>query len=285
MAPGPSLTRRRFLRKLAKAGGVGAAAAGLYTWLWEPHWVEFVERELGVENLPEELTGTRLAQLTDLHIGPRVSDGYLIETFRQVRELQPELVVYTGDFVSYHTDILSQAARVIRHFPKGTKGTFGVLGNHDYGVNWSQPKMAEQIAAMTEEAGVKILRNEMAEVEGLQIVGLDDLWAKRFDARRGLGELDHGKAALVLSHNPDTADEPVWGNYSGWILSGHTHGGQCKAPFLPPPLLPVRNRRYTAGEFALEGGRRMYICRGVGHLLKVRFNARPEVTVFTLRGA
>ena len=56
------------------------------------------------------------------------------------------------------------------------------------------------------------------------------------------------KPALVLSHNPDTADVPGWLGYEGWILSGHTHGGQCKPPFLPPPLLPVRNRRYTSGE-------------------------------------
>jgi hypothetical protein len=94
--------------------------------------------------------------------------------------------------------------------------------------------------------------------------------------------VEFGRAALVLSHNPDTADEPVWGSYSGWILAGHTHGGQCKPPFLPPPLLPVRNRRYRCGEYSLEGGRRMYISRGVGHLLQVRFNVRPEVTVFHL---
>ena len=47
-------------------------------------------------------------------------------------------------------------------------------------------------------------------------------------------------------------------------------------------MLPVKNRRYTSGEFELTGGRRMYISRGVGHLLRVRFNARPEVTLFTL---
>ena len=74
----------------------------------------------------------------------------------------------------------------------------------------------------------------------------------------------------------------MWGHYEGWILSGHTHGGQCKPPFLPPPLLPVRNRRYTAGEFELTGNRRLYINRGVEHLTLVRFNVRPEVTVFEL---
>ena len=65
----------------------------------------------------------------------------------------------------------------------------------------------------------------------------------------------------------------------------HTHGGQCKAPFLAPPILPVRNKRYSAGEFDVGQGRRMYINRGIGHSIPVRFNARPEITVFTLASA
>ena len=119
----------------------------------------------------------------------------------------------------------------------------------------------------------------------MQIVGFDDLWADQFRPGPALRRLDSRRAALVLSHNPDTVDLPVWEGYEGWILSGHTHGGQCKPPFLPPPLLPVRNRRYTAGEFALAGNRRLYVSRGVGHLLQVRFNVRPEVAAFELRPA
>lgn len=84
-------------------------------------------------------------------------------------------------------------------------------------------------------------------------------------------------------HNPDAVERSGWESYSGWILAGHTHGGQCKPPFLPPPIVPVRNRRDTSGEFALKGGRRMYISRGVGHLMRVRFNARPERTLFELK--
>jgi len=136
-----------------------------------------------------------------------------------------------------------------------------------------------------QQFGITVLRNDISDVEGLQIVGLDDLWAKQFHAAPVLARLESRRAAVVLSHNPDTVDQPVWSGYEGWILSGHTHGGQCKPPFLPPPLIPVQNRRYTAGEFALTGNRQLYINRGVGHLLPVRFNVRPEVTVFELRPA
>jgi predicted MPP superfamily phosphohydrolase len=145
--------------------------------------------------------------------------------------------------------------------------------------------VAQQVVDIVQPLGITVLRNEIREIEGLQIAGLDDLWAKHFRPLEPLRRLDASRAALVLSHNPDTVDLPVWDGYEGWILSGHTHGGQCKPPFLPPPLLPVRNRRYTAGEFPLAGNRRLYISRGVGHLLQVRFNVRPEVTVFELRPA
>ncbi len=133
--------------------------------------------------------------------------------------------------------------------------------------------------------GITVLRNQIHDVEGLQIVGLDDWWAMQFDPQCALSRLDARRAAIGLSHNPDTVDLPVWSNFEGWILSGHTHGGQCKPPFLPPPIVPVKNRRYTAGEFQLTGNRRLYVNRGVGHLLPMRLNVRPEVTIFELRSA
>jgi len=279
------IPRRRFLRRIsATAFGFGLGAS-IYTWRWEPHWLEIVERRLPIARLPAPLKGARLVQLSDLHIGPRVDDSYLLHTFKRVENLAPEFIAYTGDFISYEIEVLAHAHRVFQHLPRGSRATFGILGNHDYGPGWSDPALASGVARLAGDAGVRILRNEVADIHGVQVAGLDDLWAHRFDPARALANLDPLRAALALSHNPDTADQPVWEHYSGWILAGHTHGGQCKPPFLPPPLLPVQNRHYTSGEFRLAGGRQMYINRGVGHLLRVRFNARPEVTVFHLDAA
>jgi predicted MPP superfamily phosphohydrolase len=232
--------------------------------------------------LPHKLVGARLVQRSDLHIGPAVDDSYLLHAFRKVQEIEPEIVVYTGDFTSYAADVFAHSRRMFVRLPRGRLATLGILGNHDYGPNWEHPDVADGLSAMAASAGVQVLRNEVADVSGLQVVGLDDLWAERFDNARALARLERARASLVLSHNPDTADLAGWGNWSGWILAGHTHGGQCKPPFLDPPLIPVQNRRYTAGEFDLPGGRRMYINRGLGHLLQVRFNVRPEVTLFRL---
>ena len=274
------LSRRSFLA----LSGIGAAAGvGLYTWRVEPHRLEIVRRPLRIASLPPRLAGKSLVQISDLHVGPRVADDYVTATFRRIEALRPDIVVFTGDFISYHEGWAAQAEPVYARFPKGRLATLAVLGNHDYGPAWSHPEIAAQVASLVESLGIAVLRNSVREVEGLRIAGLDDLWAHQFRPEAALRAVASRGASIVLSHNPDTVDLGGWEGYEGWILSGHTHGGQCKPPFLPPPLLPVRNRRYTCGEFSLSGNRRLYMSRGVGHLLQVRFNVRPEVTVFELR--
>ncbi|MGB2667700.1 MAG: metallophosphoesterase [Candidatus Acidiferrum sp.] len=265
------------------AATVSATAVGLYTWRVEPHWLEFTHSFLRFRGLPSEIEGCTLAQISDLHIGPQVDDEYIIESFRRVKEIRPDFVVYTGDWISYRgPKQFGQLQRVLLEMPYGRLGTVGILGNHDYGFNWRMLDVADRVSEIVSTAGVTLLRNEAAVVGGIQFVGIDDLWSPCFGPGKILRERSGDDSTLVLCHNPDAADLPVWGNYQGWILAGHTHGGQCKPPFLPPPLLPVKNRRYVAGKIELSRSRRMYISRGVGHLQRVRFNVRPEIAVFRL---
>jgi predicted MPP superfamily phosphohydrolase len=272
------------------AGAVVASAVGGigYTIGIEPHWLEIVERDLRIENLPRALEGARLAQISDLHIGPQVSDEYIIHSFDRLRALAPDVVVFTGDYLTHHASRrdgqYQQLRAVLAHLPHGRLATVGILGNHDYGHGWGEPSVAAKVVAEVERAGVRMLRNEVQPVSGLDIIGVDDLWALHGDPVAAL-RARQSAAALVLVHNPDAADEQQWPEYRGWMLAGHTHGGQCKPPFLPPPLLPVKNPRYVAGEVSVDADRTLYISRGVGHLVRARFNARPEIALFTLRSA
>jgi len=272
------------------AGALVASAAGVvgYTVGVEPHWLELVERNLAIDKLPSALEGARLVQISDLHIGPQVSDDYIVQSFERVRALAPDLVVCTGDFITHRVARreaqYQQLRAVLAHYPQGKLATVGILGNHDYGHGWGDPAVAARVASEAERAGVRILRNEVQPVAGLDLIGIDDLWSRRSDPVTALGLRESG-AGLVLVHNPDAADEQPWPGYRGWMLAGHTHGGQCKPPFLPPPLLPVKNRRYVQGEVSVDAERTLYISRGVGHLIRARFNVRPEITLFTLRSA
>src|SRR5262245_58948278 len=126
------MNRRQFLRWSAVAAG-SAFGVGGYTWQVEPHWVEVVERELPVDGLPPELAGARLVQISDLHVGPRVSDDYLIDCLGRVAELRPDLLVITGDFLTYSQPAgeaqYGRLRRVLSHLPRGRLATVGILGN------------------------------------------------------------------------------------------------------------------------------------------------------------
>jgi predicted MPP superfamily phosphohydrolase len=282
------VNRRKFIGASAAIVTGGAAVAG-YTTLIEPHWLQLVRRDLAIANLPSELHGATLAHVSDIHVCSYVDEGYLARSLARLAPVAPDIVVFTGDFVSWEPGRddkvkIAQLRRVLSHLPHGRLATVGVLGNHDYGNTWRDASIGALISGVVNDTGMRVLRNDVEMVAGLDIVGIDDLWSGRADAQIALGKRTSA-AAIALCHNPDALDDLSWEGYSGWILAGHTHGGQCKPPFLPPPVLPVKNKRYSAGEVAVDSERTLYISRGVGHLLKARFNVRPEITVFTLRGA
>lgn len=277
------MKRRQFIKNTVYTSLGFGLLSGMYAWKVEPFWLEFVKLKMDIPNLPENLIGKTLIQISDIHIGKQVDKDYLIDAFKKAQELNPDFVVYTGDFVSYENeDQIDQLEEVFNNVVKGKFGTVGVLGNHDYGDNWAQRDVANAITTCLENSGVEILSNKSKNINGLTITGLDDFWGLNFNPKPILQSINTSKANLVLCHNPDVCDLDVWNGYNSWILSGHTHGGQCKPPFLRPPILPVQNTKYSSGKIDLSSNRTLYINRALGHLFQVRFNVRPEITVFTL---
>ncbi len=276
------MNRRKFLMSS------GAGVAGLLTYAhWiEPFWLEVTRRDLPIAHLPHSLDGKTLLHLSDVHIGP-VADDYLSRVWRTGRALQPDIVAFAGDWVSWRgPEQLHALESHLPHFPRGRLATVSVLGNHDYGFRWRDQRVSDAIVGRVRDAGVTVLRNEVMEIDGLVVAGIDDYWSPFAQPEKALATWTRDTPTLVLNHNPDCMDERSrWNGYDGWVLSGHTHGGQCRSPFLAPPITPVKNKRYTSGEIALDDGRRVYISRGVGFNLQARLDVRPEVTLFTLRRA
>ncbi|WP_317131394.1 metallophosphoesterase [Maribacter sp. ACAM166] len=222
-------------------------------------------------------------QISDMHIGDGFDYQYIIDAFKEAQKLRPDFVVYTGDYVSYETDEqVVQFQDVLKYAVTGSLGTVGILGNHDYGIHYEEERVAKKITQSLKNVGIDILRNDSIELNGINFLGIDDLWGVNFNPEEATKRYDPVKANIALCHNPDVCDLPVWNNYKGWILAGHTHGGQVKPPFLPPLLLAVKNRKYDAGEIDLEDGRTLYINRALGCIVQVRFNVRPEITLFEL---
>jgi len=276
------LSRRRVLQGLA--GGVIGAPALVFGWTrwWEPHWLEVNHCSLSIANLPPVWRGKTVVQMSDLHIGS-TDPGYLESVVATVSELQADLLVITGDILDSHFTGSDQAiTRLLSPLKRGKVATLACLGNHDYGRRWREDHVADMVETTLSNLGIDVLRDQQVQLDGLDVFGLDDLWGRNFQASEILQQATADRASICLCHNPDAVDKPVWGDFQGVILAGHTHGGQCKPPFLPPPKLPVRNERYVSGFYHVGPGRRLHISRGIGYGLQARFNCRPEVNVFQL---
>ncbi len=278
------MNRRKFL-KYSLFGIAGASVAGgIYIWQIEPFRLEFVNVKMPIKNLPDELVGKTLMQISDIHIGKRFDYNYILESFRKAKQFNPDFVVYTGDYLTLHKGkvLYNELDEVFNESVRGKFGTIAILGNHDYGEDWADQKVADEVSELITRKGITLLKNQRTEIEGLNFTGLDDYWGLNFKPVEILEGIEKSKANIVLCHNPDVCDLDVWNGYNSWILSGHTHGGQCRPPFLDPPVLPVKNKNYSSGKIDISDGRTLYINRALGHMIQVRFNVRPEITLFTL---
>jgi predicted MPP superfamily phosphohydrolase len=121
--------------------------------------------------------------------------------------------------------------------------------------------------------------------EKLVIAGIDDLYDNHHDLERALAGVPEDAAVMLLAHEPDFADAAARDARLILQLSGHSHGGQVRLPFVGQAWLPRLGQKYPAGLYHV-GGMQVYTNRGIGVVgVPVRFNCRPEVTLLTLRSA
>ena len=280
-----NIGRRKFL--LRAAGTVVGLGLGGVAWttLIEPGWILVTRRRIRIPGLCPELEGKTIAQLSDLHFG-QTSPEYVERCVERTNELRPDLVAITGDHVGRNTG--DQAARVARILSRleAPLGVFAISGNHDHGVYRPSARGRHpQVMDRLEEEGIRNLDNVAlpfgAPGARSWLVGLGDVWAGACRIDETMADLPREDARIVLSHNPDTVD-PIARAGADLVLSGHTHGGQVDIPVFGPPILPVRNREHYSGLYDVGRRTRLYVSNGLGYLIRVRFNARPEIALHEL---
>jgi predicted MPP superfamily phosphohydrolase len=285
--------RRKFLHRSLYNVGISSITLTNYGALIEPQWVEITQHEITVTHLPSSFQGFSIVQLTDLHHSSIVTLDYLQACFRQAVRLQPDLIVLTGDYITYQEKYAKPVAQAIRKIiiDAGIP-TYAVLGNHDHWNNDPDTAVfplqnrwkgngSEVFNALT-EAGVGVLMNESVSLQRgndrLWLIGCDDFLAGDFDLDRALASVPPSTAPrLLLMHNPQPI-ESITHHRFDLVLSGHTHGGQISLPFDPPKI----GNKYLAGFFSV-GQSRLYVCRGLGVTgLPIRFMTLPEIAYFRL---
>jgi predicted MPP superfamily phosphohydrolase len=201
----------------------------------------------------------------------------------RVNQLKPDMVVLTGDFVSYGplpksyarrhagscAEILSKIECPLR---------YAIMGNHDVMVG------EKYVLGPLRENGIPVLLNEAVPLERerqrLWLAGLDSADQYKSRPQQAIPRAG-GEPTIVLAHEPDILPEIA--KYKvDLMLSGHTHGGQVRLPFWGAVVLPPLGKRYVEGLFRY-GDTQLYVNRGIGTVgMPFRLNCPPEITVLTL---
>jgi uncharacterized protein len=268
----------RFLRRLAVLSGL-AAVLSVYVCAIEPNWYDIHAVRLELPHLAPEFDGYRIVQISDIHADRWMTQNRLAQIVDRVNQQHPDLVALTGDFVTRSPEIFAPTLSAFEALQPKDR-TVAVLGNHDV-VTDSQP-----IQEALELAGVKVLINQSITLQRqnsqLHVAGVGDFWFKLANLTPILTELPNRGAAILLAHEPDFADISSSTGRFDLQLSGHSHGGQVHIPFIKR-LVPRLANKYPVGQYQV-GSTIQYTNRGVGMApLHLRFNCRPEITVFTLK--
>ena len=282
--------RRRFLGQTAMVVSAAPFVVSGYGLLYGRLNLETTRQRIKLPRLPKAFHGFRIAQLSDIHIGPFMPAEEIRKYAQIANELKPDLVMLTGDFITWDPNTQEPVVDALSGL-KAPHGVVGCLGNHEL---WYE--VEDSITRLFARRGIRMLRHENVQLhsggESLNLIGVD------FQTMRPLGPpgarfvrkyltgieplIRPETVNILMSHNPSTFDRATEMGID-LSLAGHTHGGQVTLEFIHPSLSPSRLiTPYVKGWFGSEGSQ-LYVNSGIGTMfVPIRVGAPPEITVFEL---
>jgi len=284
-----SPSRRQFLQQTAVLVSATPFVAAGYGLLYERQDVEVVRQRVRLARLPKTFDGFRIAQLSDIHMGPFSTGAYIRRCVSITNGLKPDLIVLTGDYIAWDPGAEREVVRALAGL-RAPQGIFGCLGNHE-----EESNTEDYVTSLFAEQGIHILRQQRAPIqlagETVNVVGIDDPrgeteaeWMRDLYRRLHKGLVMPGTVNILLAHEPsvfvfDRAAELG----IDLMLAGHTHGGQLALEAIHRGLnISHLLYRYTSGWYENRGAK-LYVNRGIGTTgFPIRLGARPEITVLEL---
>lgn len=270
----PFLSRRKFIY-----GAMGLCLADAF--FIEPNISWTTKTNLKVPHLPEALKGLRIVHLTDLHYKPDKDEGLLETVVEKVNEIEPDLIFLTGDFVDHDTSGIDPMLSLLSKL-KTKHGIYACMGNHD---GWTAD--GSYYKDLFEKNGINFLINENTKLsilgESLYIAATDYIWLGTPDPVATLKGIPTNAPLITMVHEPDYFDTMVKHHGQHLQLSGHTHGGQCRVPFIGYAPSKVKyGKKYIYGKYE-QGESTLFVSRGLGTTkIRVRFSCLPEIALHTI---
>lgn len=275
---------RRVLKALVTIGTLGIGLV-FYTVKIEPRLIWTKRVDIASKYVTKDLEGLKIVQFTDTQLGPFYTLEDLKKVVARVNKEDADLVVFTGDLIDefkHYSGDIEEISSLLGQM-KAKIGKYAIYGNHDRGGGGE--KVYEPIMA---EGGFTVLVNEVNPLRigqtKINLIGIDDALLGVPLITNTLKTLPKDTFNLLLIHEPDAAEVskkfPV-----DLQLSGHSHGGQIRLPFIGTLITPPGAQTYTHGLYKIAGNERLklYVSTGLGNTrLPFRLMNIPEVVVFTL---
>ena len=264
------LSRRKFLKTMGIGGLASIATIGYGE--ETSSQIETVHRELKLNNWTAD--GFRAAFITDIHADNSDAVTRAIKAIRIAHSEKPDVILFGGDYLtSAAPQHLANLREVMATLGESSIPSFGVMGNHDYWI-----KYFDFVRDAATSGGMKLLRNDTVDFNGVRIIGVDDGLVNKHRPDK----LPTGSNTLAIFHEPDYVKELPEGICLQ--LAGHSHGGQVCWPGGYSIHTPRGAWKYIKG-FYPDAKVPLYVSRGVGTTgPNWRIFCPPEVTILTLRG-
>lgn len=275
-----SPARRRFFQTAYSAVFAAPPAVLGYGVFIQRHQLFLREHSLQIPDLPHDLDGLRLVQLTDIHLSPFLSRAELERAIDMANETRAHVALVTGDLITTSRDPLDNCLDSLARL-RADAGVFGCLGNHEV-----YARAEDYVEREGARRGLRFLRNAAAPLRfGKAVMNLAGVDYQRLHEPYLVGAeklVVPGALNLLLSHNPDVFPVAARQGYAVTI-AGHTHGGQIRVEILDADLNPGRfYTPYVDGVYR-TGPASIFVSRGIGTIaLPARIGAPPEVALVRL---
>ncbi|MFE8695371.1 metallophosphoesterase [Cytobacillus sp. FJAT-53684] len=250
----------------------------------EPKLLDVNHHQIVNPSIPPSFNNFKIVQFSDTHLGFQYDSHQLKTLVKKINKYNPDIIFFTGDLMDapnqYH-----EANTIIPLLKelKAPFGKFAVYGNHDHGGYGT-----DIYKSIIEDGGFQLLLNSHQQIKlidgsRIYVIGIDDAMLGTPNIETAINGVPADSYKILLSHAPDLADEAATYNIH-LQLSGHSHGGQVKIPFVGALVTPPFADNYHEGFYKIGNTPlTLYVNRGLGTTrLPFRFLSRPELTVFTL---
>ena len=296
------------------------SVVGIWPRFIEPNLIWQSKLDLKTSN--NALDGFKIVQFTDLHFSSEMSDGFLAKLKKNILINTPDLIVFTGDFICFSNLEDENRLKNFLNSLHAPFGCFAIFGNHDYqdfvsinskgeydvvktksstlkrgfkrlfsrsitlkGISSNaamNTKFHEKLGRLLKETPFQLLHNETISLDiGLNLCGLGEYSVGKCLPEQTFEKINPQFPTIVLTHNPDSVK--LLKNYpADLILSGHTHGGQVNLPGFRKKFITMENSGLVRG-LVFEMGKKIYVNRGIGSVMKFRWFAVPEILTVTFK--